>query len=236
MSGALVVESDPVLRRLIVERLERGGLVVLGQRPELIVSEVAVLNPDLVVLDLPPLGDVGPLATLRRHTDVPTVVLVPMEGEPDVATALEAGADDGLTKPISLRELGARAAAVLRRSGDRQARVLEFPGLVIDRATRLVELGDGEAIELPQREFDLLAHLASSPGQVFSREQLLEHVWGSSASWQGTATVTEHVYRLRRRLGPTGARCISTVRSVGYRFNLGGPRSLASPPRRPAPR
>lgn len=231
MNGVLVVEGDPVMRRLVVERLERVGLAVLAQRSELIVSDLAVLDPDLVVLELTADADLAPLLMLRRHTDVATIVLLPTDGEPDVATALDAGADDGVTKPISLRELGARATAVLRRARGRTSKLLEFPGLVIDRSTRLVEVAEAGVVELPQREFDLLAYLASAPGQVFSREQILEQVWGSSEAWRGTATVTEHVYRLRRRLGPVGAHCISTVRSVGYRFTPPGP--TAAPPPHP---
>lgn len=218
MNTVVVIEPDAVVRRLVAERLDRIGLDVIAQRAQLVIGELAALAPDLVILDLAAEDDLGPLATLRRHSDVATIVLLPMEGGPDIATALEGGADDGVVKPLSLRELGARAMALLRRARSRGATLLVFPGLVIDRSTRLVDVGENGLLELPQREFDLLAYLASAPGQVFTREQILEKVWASSDLWQDTATVTEHIYRLRRRLGPLGTHCIGTVRSVGYRF------------------
>jgi two-component system response regulator ResD len=219
MASVLIVEADPTVRRLIVERFRREDHEILAERNRLTVADLATFAPDLLVLEVEAGADLEALRLVRRRSQVPTIVVLAAESDHDEVAALDAGADDVLRKPLSLRDLMARSRAVLRRGGMRRdGGTLEFPCLVIDRATRLVHVGGEPPIELPHREFDLLVHLADSPGQVFSREQLLEHVWGSSDAWQGTATVTEHVYRLRRHLGPAMENCISTVRSVGYRF------------------
>jgi two-component system phosphate regulon response regulator PhoB len=131
------------------------------------------------------------------------------------------GADDYVIKPFSPAELSARIASVLRRvrPSDAQTR-LDFDGLQIDRASREVTVR-GQVVDVPAREYEVLAFLASSPRQAFSREQLLEQVWGSSGNRQGAATVTEHVRRLRRRIeeDPEHPRWLKTVRGVGYRFD-----------------
>ena len=123
--------------------------------------------------------------------------------------------------PIEHPMNAARVASVLRRSGVARpagARI-EFPGLKLDLATREVMVGR-RLVEMPSREFDLLAFLASSPRETFTREQLLEHVWGSSADAQNMTTVTEHIRRIRSRIEkqPERPRWIRTVRGVGYRF------------------
>ena len=134
------------------------------------------------------------------------------------------GADDYVVKPFSPGELTARIDSVLRRSRPTSApaRGLVFGALEIDQMARDVHVG-GRLIELTAKEFDLLAFLASSPRQVFSRDQLLEHVWSSSSEWQGPATVTEHVRRLRRKIerDPEHPLFLHTVRGVGYRFEPG---------------
>jgi DNA-binding response OmpR family regulator len=134
---------------------------------------------------------------------------------------LDLGADDYVVKPCSLHELEARIRAVLRRgqvAGD-NGRV-ELGRLVVDRTMHRVEL-DGELLDLTPKEFDLLAFLAASPDQVYSREELLEHVWGSTQDWQDPATVTEHVRRLRLKLeaDPASPKWLQTVRGVGYRLS-----------------
>ncbi len=134
---------------------------------------------------------------------------------------LELGADDYVPKPFSPRELSARVRSVLRRSGPKEdSEVLTFGDLVIDNRTRQVTVSD-EPVELTRREHELLAFLAASPGQVFSRAQLLEQVWDSSADWQDPATVTVHVRRLRQKLGAESRdpQWIQTVWGVGYRFD-----------------
>jgi DNA-binding response OmpR family regulator len=138
----------------------------------------------------------------------------------DALDVVDAGADDFLVKPFSPRELVTKTRALLRRHSARAGapRPLVFDGLVIDVAAREVTVR-GETVELPAREFDLLVFLASSPRQVFSRTQIMAHVW-SVDDGLGTATVTEHVRRLRTRIeaDPASPRWIQTVWSVGYRF------------------
>jgi len=227
----VIVESDPTLRKLIVERYQRDGHQVLADVGRLVIADVVAHNPELLVLEAPAGAELERVTLVRRRTAVPMVVVLGLDCEHSDADVLDAGADDVLRKPLSLRDLMARCRALLRRtSGTPSGGVLEFPGLRIDRSTRLVHLDGRGPLELAHREFDLLAHLAASPRQVFSREQLLAAVWGSSDAWQGTATVTEHIYRLRRRLGPLGDACLVTVRSVGYRFN---PPTAAEPAAEP---
>jgi two-component system, OmpR family, phosphate regulon response regulator PhoB len=219
MARVVIIESDDAVRRLIVERFCREGHDVVAERAQLVITDLIAVVPDLVLAELTD-SELDPLPLVRRHSSIPVVALLAAGGHPSEADVLDGGADDVLRKPLSLRELMARCRAVLRRTGTvLDLARLEFDGLIIDRGSRLVDVRGTGPVELPHREFDLLAHLAASPGQVFSREQLLQTVWDSSEEWQGTATVTEHVYRLRRRLGPVAQHCISTVRSVGYRFS-----------------
>ena len=152
---------------------------------------------------------------------LPVILLTARTEEPDRVLGLELGADDYVIKPFSPRELVARVRSVLRRSapGAKPAEILEYDGLRIDEQARVVTL-DGAEVEMTPKEFDLLAFLARSPRQVFSRSQLLEQVWDSSADWQDPSTVTVHVRRLRRKLevDQENPRWITTVWGVGYRF------------------
>jgi DNA-binding response OmpR family regulator len=159
------------------------------------------------------------LALLRRDSWVP-VILLTDDGAPDLAALLDLGADDVISKPFSPREVVARARATMRRAaGPPPSGHIVRGDLEIDLRGRRVRVS-GRLVELARREYDLLAFLAGHPGQVFSRGQLLQHVWGAEEGWQSAATVTEHVRRLRSRIGPApdGAERIETVRSIGYRF------------------
>jgi two-component system phosphate regulon response regulator PhoB len=170
------------------------------------------------------------LVKLRQKSDVPAVFLTGRGLEGDRIAGLRMGADDYIVKPFSRGELSARIETVLRRTrpapGGRSLRRvgLTFGELRIDLTTREVERA-GELIELTAMEFNLLAFLASSPRQVFSRQQLLQNVWSSSSEWQDEATVTEHIRRVRRKIevDPDHPRWITTVRGVGYRFERRGP-------------
>jgi DNA-binding response OmpR family regulator len=142
--------------------------------------------------------------------------------ESDRVAGLELGADDYVVKPFSPRELAARVNGVLRRAAPKSPPVgdtLEFEGLTIDNRSREVRL-HGELVEMTPKEFDVLAHLAASPRQVFSRADLLRDVWQSSPEWQDPATVTVHIRRVRHKIesDPGDPRWLQTAWGVGYRF------------------
>lgn len=222
----LVVEDDAELRELVREMLTEHGYDVeecSDGGPAL--DLIAVRRPDLVVLDLglSEMGGLDVLRKIRESSNLPVIVLTGRGAEADRIVGLELGADDYVVKPFSPRELAARVRSVLRRSNagstaDREL-VLTFNRLEIDVQCRDVRV-DGAPVELTAREFDLLSFLASSPRQVFTREQLLQQVWSSDAEWQDPRTIAEHVHRLRRKIepDPSTPRWIQTLRGAGYRF------------------
>ena len=217
----LVAESDPALRRLLSRRLLSEGYEVIELAdPAGAAAKVIAIQPDLTMLETG--GEVGfdPLLAVRDASDRPLIALLWTDPVNDEAMVLDLGADDCLTRPLSFRTLLARTRAVLRRTNTAVVRRLSFGALDIDLAGRAVTVG-GQDVELSAREFDLLAFLASRPGEAFSRDQLLASVWRSSASWQQPETVTEHVHRLRSRIeqDPSRPRWLLTVRGVGYRFS-----------------
>lgn len=220
----VVVEDGADVRRLVVSLLEADGFrAVEATDGEEALAAVAEHSPDLVILDLglPRVGGIEVLARLRQHSSVAVIVLSARSEEADRVLALELGADDYVSKPFSPRELLARVHAVLRRQPESptDTAMLHFDGLEIDLGAREVRV-DGDVVGLRNRQFGLLAFLASSPRQVFSREQLLRAVWNSSAEWQDDRTVTEHVRRLRVLIerDPESPRWLVTVRGAGYRF------------------
>jgi two-component system, OmpR family, phosphate regulon response regulator PhoB len=224
----LVVDDEPMLRNLLSRLLRMEGYDVIevedGQTALDLVEE---RRPDLVLLDvmLPARDGLDVLGDLRRTSEVPVILVSALGEEADRVLGLKMGADDYVVKPFSAAELSARIESVLRRAALRAApqpaatNRLAFAGLVIDLQTREVKVR-GEKAEMTAKEFDLLAFLAGSPRQVFTREQLLQQVWASSSDWQSDATITEHVRRLRRKIeeDPDNPRWITTVRGVGYRF------------------
>ena len=218
-----MVDDDDDVRGVVVRLLDAEGYVVdqASDGP----SALSALNrnqPDLVVLDIM-LGDengLDVLGSIRDKTDVPVIMLTAKGQEPDRVLGLKLGADDYVVKPFSPAELAARIATVLRRARPKgQRATLSFDGLTIDTTSREVAV-DGTVVEMTAKEFDLLAFLAQSPRQVFSRDQLLQQVWESSSAWQDASTVTEHVRRIRRKIeaDPDHPRWVKTVRGVGYRF------------------
>jgi two-component system phosphate regulon response regulator PhoB len=175
-----------------------------------------------VVLDLglPGVDGEEVLGRLRRDGALPVIVLTGRSEERERVRVLDLGADDYIVKPCSLPELEARIRAVLRRGQPAApSSRIEHADLVIDRNAHRVEI-EGRPVDLTPKEFDLLAFLAGAPDQVFTREDLLEHVWGSTQDWQDPATVTEHIRRLRLKIerDPGQPRWLHTVRGVGYRF------------------
>lgn len=221
----LVVDDEPTVREVVAGYLRRDGHVVseAADGP----TALALLEaepPDLVVLDmmLPGVNGLDILRHIRQMGDTPVIMLTARAEESDRVAGLELGADDYVVKPFSPRELAARVNGVLRRSAPKPTpsnAVIEFDGLIIDSRSREVRR-DGELVELTPKEFDVLAHLAGSPRQVFSRADLLRDVWQSSPDWQDSATVTVHVRRIRNKIetDPENPRWITTVWGVGYRF------------------
>jgi DNA-binding response OmpR family regulator len=229
-ASILVVDDDEQLRSLLLLVLDGEGYTVLTASVAAgAVREVERGSVDLVVLDISLGPDDGRmvLGKIREMGSLPVILISGKTDTADRVLGLRLGADDYLTKPFSPVELVARVESVLRRSGadverrvgDPAANGAPSSGLVVDERSREVSV-DGQPVELTAREFDLLAFLVRSPRQVFSRGQLLEHVWASRSDWQDEATVTEHVRRVRHKLerDPENPRWITTVRGVGYRF------------------
>lgn len=227
----LVVDDEPTVREVVATYLARDGFEVRqladGGR---VMEAIEQFDPHLVVLDvmLPVRSGLDVLRELRSRSDLPVILLTARSDETDRVLGLELGSDDYLVKPFSPRELTARVRSVLRRtmahatasSAGQTAQVtLQFGPLVIDRAAREISV-DGTIVSLTAKEFDLLAHLAAHPRQVFSRAQLLNAVWDSDPAFQDPATVTVHVGRLRSKIeaDPEHPRWIVTVFGVGYRF------------------
>jgi DNA-binding response OmpR family regulator len=219
----LVVDDEPMVREVVTRYLERDGFQVDAAGDGLEALEMARGRPpDLLILDvmLPSQDGFSVLQELRKTSSVPVILLTARTEETDRVLGLELGADDYVVKPFSPRELTARVRSVLRRTQPREPGTrLDFDGLSIDPTSREVKVGD-ETVELTPKEFDLLAYLAAHPRQVFSRGQLLQQVWDSSAEWQDPATVTVHVRRLRSKIeaDPQEPRWLQTVWGVGYRF------------------
>ena len=220
---ALVVDDEPPLVALVRDYLEREGFDVHeaadGERGVDLARE---LDPDVIVLDLmlPGIDGIEACRRIRRFSNAYIVMLTARAEEVDKIVGLSTGADDYVTKPFSPGELVARIRAMLRRprgAGDTEA-VRRFGDLTIDLLAREVRVGD-QPVELTRLEFDVLDALSEQPRVAFSREQLLERVWGPD--WFGDDHVVDvHVANLRRKLGDDGSspRYVLTVRGVGYRM------------------
>ena len=224
-SRVLLVEDDATVSEIVVRYLAREGFEVfaVGDGYEAL-ARAAAEPPDLVVLDLmlPGLDGFEVCSRLRARTPVPVIMLTARGDEDDRIIGLELGADDYITKPFSPRELVARVKVVLRRSNSptvvAPAETIVTHELTIDVAGHIV-LRAGAIVSLTAREFDLLTFLATRPGRVFRREELLEQVWGYT--YGDTATVTVHIRRLREKIEdePSSPRMLTTVWGVGYRFD-----------------
>ncbi len=224
-ASVLVVDDEPTIAEIVARYLDRAGYrtrVARDGREAIQLAEIE--RPDLVVLDLmlPRMDGLEVMRRLReRDRDRIAVILLTAKGdESDRVIGLRLGADDYVVKPFSPVELTARVGAVLRRidTSPEQEESIELEGLTIDPAARRVHVPGGE-IQLTQREFDLLLFLARHPGQVFSRDQLMEAVWRYSF-YTDSSTVTVHIRRLRAKLeaDPAQPRRLQTVWGVGYRF------------------
>jgi DNA-binding response OmpR family regulator len=216
--SVLVIEDDGDVVDLVRRSLERADIacIVAGTGADG-VAAARRGHPDAILLDLD-LPDVDGLELISSLRDVaPVIVLTGRSSEDTIVTSLERGAEDYVTKPFSTRVLVARIEVALRRSGREQGGVLERGPLTIDVERRQASIA-GRPLDLTRRELDLLAHLAEHPGEVIARDDLLAAVWRSSTEWQTSATVTEHVRRIRVKLGDP--RWIESVRGVGYRFTV----------------
>ena len=224
MTTVLVVDDEPIVRDVVVRYLRRDGFTTLeaadGDSARRLIESG---KPELVVLDvmLPGTDGLELCRWIRGRSDLPVIMLTARGEEADRIVGLELGADDYVTKPFSPRELAVRVRTVLRRAGAAPAPTerLSFDDVVLDGAGRVVTKG-GAPVALTAREFDLLWFLASHPRHVFSRDQLMDRVWGYAAALD-TGTVTVHIRRLREKVesDPARPRHLQTVWGVGYRFD-----------------
>jgi len=224
MVHLLLVEDDEGIRRSLARGLvEQGATVSTASTAVEAIQALAVERPDAVVLDLglPDLDGADVLALIRAQSDLPVLIGTARDGDREMVRLLDAGADDYLVKPFSAAQAMARVRAVLRRSAAAEPdedRLVVVGGLVIDEVARSATL-DGRELELNRKEFDLLLALASRPGQVVSKRQLLAEVW--QQPWGGAdRTVDVHLSWLRRKLGETAAepRYLQSVRGVGVKL------------------
>lgn len=217
----LVVDDDQPTRELVALCLAQVGFDVV-EAADVESAERIILqtSPALIVLDVSMPGRSG-LDLLRglERGGLGVILLSGRASEQDRILGLQLGADDYVVKPFSVGELVARVQAVLRRTQPANAVVsMDFGWLTIETDRHQVYV-KGQLIDLTAKEFDLLVHLASSPGKVFSRRQLLQKVWASAPEWQDPATVTEHMRRLRNKLEAPGLpNWLWTVRGAGYKF------------------
>ena len=224
-NSIMVVEDEPNLAEVVSLYLRRAGYQVnVISDGEQALQALELQLPDLLILDimLPGIDGLSITRWLRDHSDTPIIMLTARRTEADRIAGLEMGADDYVVKPFSPQELVSRVRAVLRRthgastgSGDKP---LAFGSLSIDPVTRLVNLGSDE-IMLTAKEFDLLWLMASYPRKVYTREQLLDRIWGHS-EYIDPGTVTVHIRRLREKIEQDPAQPVHlvTVWGVGYKF------------------
>lgn len=216
----LVVDDDPAISEMLTLVLETEGFAPIAVTDgALAVPAFQEHQPDLILLDLmlPGMNGVDICRSIRRESAVPIVMLTAKTDTVDVVLGLESGADDYITKPFKPKELIARIRARLRRTEEETPELIEVGDIQIDVAEHTVTR-DGEEISLTPLEFDLLLEMARKPGQVFSREELLETVWGYRHA-SDTRLVNVHVQRLRAKVehDPEEPHIILTVRGVGYK-------------------
>lgn len=227
----LIVDDDYSIAELISLYLNKEcyDTKIVGDGEEAL-KEIALYKPNLVLLDLmlPGIDGYQVCRKLRTEYDTP-VIMMSAKGEVfDKVLGLELGADDYIIKPFDSKELVARVKAVLRRysagmqrsadSSGRQGDYVEYPDLIVNMTNYSV-LYKGHTVDMPPKELELLYFLASSPNQVFTREQLLDHIWGYEYLGD-TRTVDVHIKRLREKLSDNNSWAISTVWGIGYKFEV----------------
>ena len=218
----LVIDDEPQITRVLRAALAAQRFDVrTANDPEEGLRIFSEWQPDLVVTDLmmPEMSGVELCRAIRSNYETPVIVLSVREHEQSKIEALDAGADDYVTKPFSIQELLARVRAHLRRAPERITAAVEAGDFLIDPDAHTVML-NGKPIHLTPTEFDLLLFLHTHPGTVFSREQLMQQVWGPN-HFGTVRTVDNFIARLRAKIedDPDDPRHIETVRGIGYRFN-----------------
>lgn len=223
----LIVEDDRNIADLLRLYLEKEGYqVVIAADGARGIEKFRELQPSLVLLDvmLPEVDGWGVCRTIRAESKTPIIMLTAKSETEDKVYGLKQGADDYITKPFEMKEVLARIEAVLRRSGiapEKAARRLVFDRLVIDMDAFELTV-NGQKIPTPPKEMELLFHLASTPNRVYTRNQLLDEVWGFDY-FGDTRTVDVHIKRLREKLeGVSDQWELKTVWSVGYKFEVTG--------------
>lgn len=225
MTRILLVEDDVAISSILERAFEREGMKVeaVGDGEAALKSFHSSGSFDLVLLDimLPDTNGIAVCQTLRKSSDVPIVMLTARSGEESVVMGLEVGADDYIKKPVGPTEVVSRVRAHLRRrrmDGRASDRKLTFPGLVIDPVRRQVSVHEN-LIDLTATEFEILSFLAASPGRVYNRDQIMQHLWdGEFYGEPRTADV--HVQHIRKKIeaDPKNPTYIKTVRGIGFKF------------------
>lgn len=221
----LVADDDPAICELIQNSLEDAGFKVRLAANGVIAHQLALKSPpDLILLDwmMPMMSGIHVISKLKQERScerIPMILITAREDEQDVVKGLEVGADDYISKPFSPRELVARVKALLRRSSDHgDQQVLKADKLELDRTSQRCNL-DNKEISLGPLEFKLLEFFMRHPNRVFSRDQLLDHIWGG-AVYISQRTVDVHIRRLRKSISHCDqSKMIQTVRGSGYRFS-----------------
>lgn len=224
----LVADDDPNVCEIIRLYVQNHPIQLIeASDGKAALDLVEQASPDLIILDvmMPQMDGFEVCREIRKKRDTPIIMLTAREEEIDRVLGLELGADDYVVKPFSPRELVARIKAILRRMQPRereeadQSQVLSFDRLTVDIGKREVTV-NGEKVAFRPKEFDLLVHMAKSPGCVFTREQLLQQVWGYDF-FGDIRTVDVHIKKIRQRLSGLPGECIHTVWGVGYKFEVG---------------
>ena len=225
-TSVLVVEDDRNIAELLQMYLEKEGYgVTLAFDGGQGLSKFHAIGPDLVLLDvmMPVMDGWAVCRAIRAESDTPVIMLTAKGETDDKVAGLKAGADDYITKPFEMKEVLARIEAVLRRSDrgvtEKKLRRLVFDNLVIDMDAFELTIG-GKKVDAPPKEMELLFYLASSPNRVYTRNQLLDEVWGFDY-FGDSRTVDVHVKRLREKLeGASSQWNLKTVWGVGYKFEV----------------
>jgi two-component system response regulator ResD len=226
---ALVVDDDPNVCEIIALYFEQQQIALIKAHDGAAALElVEKESPDIIIMDImmPKMDGFEACREIRKKFDIPIIMLSAKGEEFDRVLGLELGADDYVTKPFSPRELIARIKAIFRRiqprqpaSGEESKTTYEFGGLAIHVERREV-IVNGDKVSFRPKEFDLLVHMVKSPGNVYTREQLLEQVWGYDFMGD-VRTVDVHVKKVRQKLDQLQNECIQTVWGVGYKFEVG---------------